>query len=245
MDLGLLLLFLIALGIFRSFRSKGKLGELRIERELRKRLDQNRYRVLSDVTLPTQSGTTQIDHIVISEYGVFVIETKNMSGWIYGNASQKRWTQTLFRFKSQFQNPLHQNYKHVKTLQQLIGLKSSQLYNAVVFVGSATPQTPFPPSVTWGPAGLAFFIQSQTFRKVSAERASEIEKLISETRLKPGRTTSRRHIKNLKNQRKQASNRSRCPRCGGTLAVRTNSRTGEQFLGCEKYPRCKGTRNLW
>jgi hypothetical protein len=53
---------------------------------------------------------------------VFVVETKNMKGWIFGSATQPFWTQKIFRSNYKFQNPLHQNYKHVKTLQALPGL---------------------------------------------------------------------------------------------------------------------------
>lgn len=66
------------------------------------KLDSESYCVLHDVTVHTEYGdTTQIDHIVIAETGVFVIETKNYEGWIYGNEKSARWTQGIFR-----KNPL-------------------------------------------------------------------------------------------------------------------------------------------
>ncbi|PFC06082.1 nuclease-related domain-containing protein, partial [Bacillus cereus] len=61
--------------------------------------------------------TTQIDHIVIAETGVFVVETKNYEGWIYGNEKAARWTQGIFRKKSSFQNTFRQNYKHIKAIE--------------------------------------------------------------------------------------------------------------------------------
>ncbi|MEC2745716.1 nuclease-related domain-containing protein, partial [Bacillus cereus] len=64
---------------------KGKAGEKLVKRILSK-LDSQSYCVLHDVTVNTEYGdTTQIDHIVIAETGVFVIETKNYEGWIYGS----------------------------------------------------------------------------------------------------------------------------------------------------------------
>ena len=53
------------------------------------------YYVMDDVVLNTVRGTTQIDHIVISKYGVFVIETKNYRGIIYGNDDSKKWNQNI------------------------------------------------------------------------------------------------------------------------------------------------------
>ncbi|TNP01519.1 nuclease-related domain-containing protein [Bacillus pacificus] len=99
---------------------KGKAGEKLVKRILSK-LDPESYYVLHDVTVHTEYGeTTQIDHIVIAETGVFVIETKNYEGIIYGNEKAARWTQGIFRKKSSFQNPFRQNYKHIKAIEWLM-----------------------------------------------------------------------------------------------------------------------------
>ncbi|PEV57983.1 nuclease-related domain-containing protein, partial [Bacillus thuringiensis] len=96
---------------------KGKAGEKLVKRILSK-LDSESYCVLHDVTVYTEYGdTTQIDHIVIAETGVFVVETKNYEGWIYGNEKAARWTQGIFRKKSSFQNTFRQNYKHIKAIE--------------------------------------------------------------------------------------------------------------------------------
>ncbi|EXY05091.1 nuclease-related domain-containing protein [Bacillus cereus] len=96
---------------------KGKAGEKLVKRILSK-LDPKSYFVLHNVTVYTEYGdTTQIDHIVIAETGVFVIETKNYEGWIYGNEKSARWTQGIIRKKSSFQNPFRQNYKHIKAIE--------------------------------------------------------------------------------------------------------------------------------
>lgn len=68
-----------------------KISEAYIEQ-----IDSEKYCVLHDVTIHTEYGdTTQIDHIVIAETGVFVIETKNYEGWICGNEKSARWTQSI------------------------------------------------------------------------------------------------------------------------------------------------------
>jgi hypothetical protein len=82
--------------------------------------------------------------------GVFVIETKNMTGWIFGGAEQNEWTQKIFKVSHRFQNPLRQNYKHVKTIETLLGLPSEALFFAVVFVGGV----PGP----WIPARLSQYV---------------------------------------------------------------------------------------
>lgn len=81
-----------------------------------------KYKVLDNLMLPSNGNmnTTQIDHVVISNFGIFVIETKSYSGWIFGNAHQQHWTQVIYRFKKKFYNPLRQNFAHIKAVEALV-----------------------------------------------------------------------------------------------------------------------------
>ena len=85
-----------AISILKSRWFKGVFGEFLVNRLLLQ-LPGSDYTLLKDVTLPAQDGTTQIDHIVVSKFGIFVVETKNMKGWIFGSAHQKLWTQKIYR----------------------------------------------------------------------------------------------------------------------------------------------------
>lgn len=106
------------------------------------------YHLLNNITLPFRDGTTQIDHILISTKGVFVIETKHYAGWIFGEKAAKQWTQVLYKRKSKFQNPMRQNFLHLKALQQLLDfLPKEQIHSVVVFTGSAEFKTPMPAGV--------------------------------------------------------------------------------------------------
>lgn len=100
---------------------KGKGGEWFVSRKLEE-LDSKYYKVINDVMLPSKgnTGTTQIDHIVVSNYGLFCIETKAYRGRIYGNTHNKNWYQYLAGKKYEFYNPLFQNYAHIKSLEDLI-----------------------------------------------------------------------------------------------------------------------------
>jgi restriction system protein len=95
-------LFLLPI-VLKSAWFKGLWGEFLVNFLLKKFLPKNQYTLIKNVTLPTEDGTTQIDHIVVSAFGVFVIETKNMKGWIFGNAKQKQWTQKIFKYSGKFQ----------------------------------------------------------------------------------------------------------------------------------------------
>ena len=110
--------FLLLLAAYRLFLPfiKGWFGEKTIALYL-SRLPKNEYTVLGDIMLSTEKGTTQIDHIVVSLYGIFVIETKNYMGWIVGNEQSTHWTQNIYGKKYSFMNPIRQNYAHVKALE--------------------------------------------------------------------------------------------------------------------------------
>ena len=96
------------------------------------------WHLLNNITLPVEDGTTQVDHILVSRYGIFVIETKHYKGWVFGDAHSRQWTQVLFKRKHRFQNPLHQNYKHVKAIQSLLEfLPPNHVESLVVFTGEA------------------------------------------------------------------------------------------------------------
>lgn len=142
-----LLPFLVIAAYLGSPSFKGKMGERAVRRIIKKRLDSNIYREFSDVTIFTDDGTTQIDHIYVSPFGIFVVETKNLSGWIFGGKNQAQWTQVIYKKKSKFQNPLRQNYKHIKSLESALGLPLKVFKSVVVFAGDCTFKTEMPDEI--------------------------------------------------------------------------------------------------
>ena len=230
---------------FRSPSFKGAVGESRVNSQLQSTLDTQEYRILRDLTLPTKDGTTQIDHVVVSSYGVFVIETKNMKGWIFGGERQARWTQTLHRHKSQFQNPLRQNFKHIKVVQELLGLKTHQLHNVVVFVGSAEPKTTMPQNVLWNEWQLSDYIKSKREAYFGENEVRSFADRLIENSLESNRKTRRDHVRRVNaHAARRKNNTTHCPRCYSELVERVNKKSGQKFLGCSRYPRCKGTREI-
>jgi hypothetical protein len=131
----------------KSSRFIGWLGERRLRIATYFQLDRRSYHRFHDVLLRSPDGTTQIDHVVISAQGVFVIETKTMKGWIFGNERERNWTQKLRRRTFTFMNPLRQNYKHVKAVQEALDLAPEVIHSVVVFVGRAKFITLMPANV--------------------------------------------------------------------------------------------------
>jgi hypothetical protein len=70
--------------------------------------------------LQVGNKTTQIDHIVVSNYGIFVIETKNYKGWIMGNEYDEYWRQVIYKRKEKLYNPIKQNYGHILALKGVL-----------------------------------------------------------------------------------------------------------------------------
>lgn len=235
---------------------KGARGERQVHNALTSVLDENEYRVLSDLILPITGGTTQLDHILLSRFGIFIIETKNMSGWVFGGSDQKKWTQVQKGGKRRsFQNPLWQNYSHVKAVEQILGVDPKVLHNFVVFTGSAEPKTEMPENVAWGLRALSRLIALRRQLVLSDAQLSAFAQKLQGRALENNREVRKQHLQFV--QEKAAAktetrssvpsndvNQSSCPRCGGEMVKRTNRKTGDTFWGCSEFPKCRGTRKV-
>ncbi|WP_417509158.1 NERD domain-containing protein [Methylophaga sp.] len=235
----------ICLAVLRSAWFKGILGEFMVNVIARWQLDKQHYHLIKNVTLPTADGTTQIDHIIVSVYGVFVVETKNIRGWIFGSASQKNWTQQLYKHKYRFQNPLHQNHKHLKTLQTLLELSDEHVFSVIVFIGDSHFKTPMPENVTYG-MGYARYIKSKTNPVLTPAEKDAIIAQIESGRLSRSLKTNREHVAHVKQlvERKQ-TDEPLCARCGHKMVKRQSKKgdnAGQFFWGCSQYPKCRNIR---
>jgi len=174
---------------------KGWLGEKLTTFGMWMHLDSNIYRRVHNLIVPAIDGTTQIDHVLVSIYGIFVIETKNMDGWIFGSANQKTWTQSFFGKKFQFQNPLRQNYRHTRSLAEFLGLDHDLLHSVVFFIGDCELKTKISENVLT--SGLSSYITKFTNPVLTPDRVAQIEQQLLV--LKAGRTASRsEHLESLK-----------------------------------------------
>lgn len=241
------LLFLLA--FLKSPFMKGFLGELMVNLAAKFFLDKKIYTLFKNVTLPTEGGTTQIDHVVVSRYGVFVVETKNMKGWIFGDPKQKTWTQKMYRHTNKFQNPLHQNYKHTQTLQSALELDPEKVFSMVVFVGDSEFKTPMPDNVV-NLGGYLRFIKSKTQLLLNDSEILAVCDKIASGRLKPSIKTHREHVKHVKTiveEKQRQVDENACPKCGRPMALRTarsGDNQGKQFWGCTGFPKCRTIRQI-
>ena len=184
---------ILILMFFKSPLGKGLLGEMLVNFAVNVRLNKQKYHLLKNITLPTDDGTTQIDHIVVSQYGIFVIETKNMKGWIFGDEHQKTWTQKIYKHTTKFQNPLHQNYKHTKTIESALNINADKIFSLIVFVGDSTFKTKMPKNVTYA-GGFIRFINSKTEKLLSEKEVETVISMIEAGRLSKTFKTHREHV---------------------------------------------------
>src|SRR5258708_5488617 len=200
------------------------------------------YVDINNVTIRTRRGTTQIDHVIISRYGVFVVETKNMSGWVFGSENDPFWIKTNRGNKLKFQNPLHQNGSHIRALSSLARIPLERMHSVVVFRGNCSLRTEMPPNVLTG--GYITYVKSKRQVLFTEAEVKLIVATIKAEMLPKTRATRLKHVDHLKQRFESTTT---CGRCGSPLVLRTarsGSNAGNQFLGCSRYPLCRYVRSL-
>lgn len=231
-------------GVFGTSWFKGHLGEWLVRVQVKFRLPAETYRSIHNITLLTPDGTTQIDHVIVSEAGIFVVETKNMKGWIFGSEKDRLWTQQIYKHRSTFQNPLRQNFKHVKALASALNLSGDVMHSVVAFVGRSKFKTKMPPNVRCG-AGFISYIKSFQQPVFSTSQVQSLIEQISSIQLPPTQETHRNHVQALKD-RHDSRAAPTCPKCGSAMVLRrakTGKSAGQSFWGCSAFPRCRMTRH--
>lgn len=234
----LFVLFALIGAYLQSPTVKGARGERRVNSILDRQLPSGEYKVFHDLTLHTSQGPTQIDHIVVSRYGIFVVETKNYTGWVFGDAKSKQWTQTIYGKKSRFQNPLRQNFKHTKAVESFLSLSPRYVHSVVVFVGDAELKTDLPDNVTHL-RGLCSYILSYRDLLLDTRHVRAIAMTLSD--LKEGREFRQPPTLAVVPQEPL------CPKCGERMVLRKarkGKNAGSEFWGCPRFPGCRGVRRI-
>lgn len=219
---------------------RGWLGELKASFNMWLFLDSNTYKRFHDIIIPSSNGTTQIDHVLVSKFGIFIIETKNKGGWIFGDENKPKWTQSFFGKNFSFQNPLRQTYRQKKVLSQFLSVDDSCIHTVIYFVGDCKFKTQLPSNVI--NSGLGRYIKSFTHEVLSVDDVNQIEAELSRY-IAQSTLSTRDHIRSLQERHNSSTI---CPKCGGHLVLKTARKgpnVGSKFLGCESYPRCRFSKS--
>lgn len=159
---------------------------------------------LNNVTLPYGDYTSQIDHILINEYGVFVIEVKNYKGFITATRNRDKWCLQYSPYKKakvfQINSPLHQNITHCKAVASILRLPHAEPINVVSFTNRAKirfPRGEYCPNVCVG-RELVDYIKSFSSPRYTPEQVEEFSQLLWSHRLPPSLSTDFYHVSNIK-----------------------------------------------
>lgn len=229
---------------------KGAIGERAVNRKLRKLGAE--YTVYHDLYVPNgERGLTQVDHVVTSPFGLFVIETKHYSGWIFGDEYQQDWTQVIYKRKEKLYNPIRQNYGHIQAIKSYMEKEYlSEIHSIIAFSDSVQFKfkNNFKSAKVVHFGNLLDAIKEQHDRKLTVTELQEINQALDRLAgqdKKMKRQLKKEHVQNIKRKIQsrptgaKSNGQSACPRCGGNLSKR-NGKYGE-FWGCSNFPKCRYT----
>lgn len=221
----------------QNFENIGQFGEYATEFALTNNNLPGVLIVLKNLYVPYKNTTSEIDLLMVHEKGIFVFESKNYSGWIFGSEDQLYWTQSLKGGeKNKFYNPIRQNKTHIKALSQFLNKPETDFISYIVFSERCTlksvPDDTPDYTIVQRPQMLKSLRKMLACLPViySAEDVHQLAELLGQTQSFDGEKEMQ-HIEDIKNK---------CPYCGGELVVR-KGKYGD-FWGCSNYPKCKFTK---
>lgn len=245
----------IYLARYNSAKQKGKRGEMRVSAILSKLSDE--YTILNDLVFRTEKGTTQIDHIVVSKYGIFTIETKNYRGEIYGDDNRKEWTQLIvtkvtyakkwwktytYVTKNSFYNPVKQSVGHALRIKELLSVfPHVKIVPIVVFTGDAILRYVESNNHVVYEENLLDVIDGYKTTYLTDNDVQAVLAILTSNNIRET-VSDRQHVKNLRIAAREVNatiNSGICPKCGGHL-IKRNGKYGT-FYGCSNYPKCRFT----
>lgn len=165
-------------------------------------LSNREYHSFHNIVIPSDYGTAEIDHVIVSRFGVFVIETKSWSGWLFASARDKTWTRVLFRGRTQVRNPLHQNYGHAMALSKLLDVPSSSV-RSVVAIRGAEFKTPVPDGVVVG--GYAREVRRHREPVLAEPEVARVLGILRSDRVARGWLARIRHMRRTRERFKESN----------------------------------------
>ncbi|MEO2266455.1 nuclease-related domain-containing protein [Pseudoalteromonas sp. YIC-656] len=193
--------FLLAIVLIAAIRvtvtvKAGAIGEWQVNRLLEVMTKRIGFTLYKNMLFRAENGEwTEVDHLLVTPYGIFVIESKNYQGWIFGSEHQTKWTQSTVRSKTPFMNPLRQNFKHCKAVQAFLELQSG-IESLVVFNDKATFKTPMPANVVML-SEMSRYILNFQIERFSAEQLAQINVLLSLRQEQTTKEDYREHLRQV------------------------------------------------
>lgn len=224
----------------------GQYGEDLTELELTR--VKGKRQILRNLYVPHKGNTAEIDLVMVHEKGIFVFESKNYSGWIFGSAEQEQWTQSLPNGeKYSFYNPIWQNATHIAALAQYLKISPQNFFSCIVFsercslkkvpVDIPTVLIVKRDDLLWNLHDVLYKLPPVYNEAVVQSIANILSPLAVQDK-----ETQAKHAETVQAAKERAKNSTVCPLCGRPL-VKRRGKYGE-FWGCSSYPNCRFTRNI-
>ena len=242
----------------------GTFGEALTEAELKwAKLFGKKGITLRNIYLPKDNGeTSEIDLVYITQKGIFVIESKNYSGWIFGDEFSQFWTQSLpNKQKNRFYNPVRQNRTHIKWLKEYLG-GDIFCYSIIVFSNRCELKKVQVKSEDLcvikrdDLSGEIIYLWKKLDDSLDETQIQTItEKLRVLTNVDDA--VKQAHIEDIARKQQPAKPQPLskssaesadavtppvCPKCGAPMILRTakkGTNAGRQFYGCSAFPKCR------
>lgn len=244
--MGVVVSILLFVGLFYLALNRAKIIGFIGEKKLSSMLlflNKDEYRIFNNLYIETSRGTSQIDHVVVSRFGIFVIETKSYKGSIYGNFKSDKWTQNIWGNKYSMPNPIRQNKAHIFALKSILPNYTQSGYVSIIAFSSRASLY-----ITTDENTEIIYIQDilstiKSFNNeiFSSEQVNEISDVICQSNIidKDIRNSHKYSVQQKEYNRNAQIEAGICPNCGAKL-VQRQGRYGS-FIGCSHYPQCKFT----
>lgn len=224
----------------RLAQSIGERGEKYVARALGDTVEGEQYIINNLLFQDSEGHSCQIDHILINKNGIWVVETKNYAGYIYGSEEQREWTQVLAYGdeKHKFYNPVKQNRTHIYRLSKY--LNADKIFHNVICFLNRADITNVRANGIYSIYNIKEIKEQETNVNLTAEDMEKYYNLLLELK-ESNQVTEEQHINNI-HQMQENIQQGICPRCGAQLVLR-NGKNG-QFYGCANYPDCRFTKRI-
>lgn len=230
-------------------QDKGPLGEYLVKHVLNNTLTSTGYPLFMNLIVPncaSRVGTAEIDALMLAREGIYVFESKNYGGWIFGSADEHNWMASYSKAKKYpFYNPILQNRTHVKALAAYLGLPEGVFHSYIVF--SQRCELKKVPAAT----DKYVVCKRPDLRKVLTrdmkrhtrcftwEEVKELNRKVRALAEAAGENAREEHVEQVKAAQQV------CPRCGRVLVERHRKKDGVAFVACSGWPECTYTRSEW
>lgn len=241
MMLVILIVILVLYLAIKGNSLKGKAGE-KVVANILEQIPGNK-KIINDIMINDNGKSRQIDHIFINKNGIFVIETKNYAGNIYGKETSNEWSQYLNEKRFDFKNPIFQNYAHKQIVSKVVETEDN-IIPVIVFTRRCNLKVQTVKNAVLYTSQLQSFILNQNVKLKDSE-IDEYYNKIMENRI-TNEETIRNHNFNVQHYvayKNNLTSNNICPRCSSGKLIVRQGKYGK-FLGCSNYPKCKYTKKL-